>query len=47
MTEHLELFGKHNKRVELNGDMRKAIDDIDNVDPELKALIYKIGKLTD
>ncbi|KAI4264677.1 MAG: hypothetical protein L6R42_000226 [Xanthoria sp. 1 TBL-2021] len=45
--ECLELFKKHNKRVELNGDMRKAIDDIGNLDPELKALIYKIGIQTD
>ncbi|KAL8787747.1 MAG: hypothetical protein Q9213_002067 [Squamulea squamosa] len=47
MKEHLELFGKHNKTIALSGDMRKALDDIENIDPELKALVYKIGIQTD
>ncbi|KAL8771406.1 MAG: hypothetical protein Q9209_003074 [Squamulea sp. 1 TL-2023] len=47
IKEHLELFGKHNKRIGLSRDMRKALDGMENVDPELKALMYKIGIQTD
>ncbi|KAL8724372.1 MAG: hypothetical protein Q9166_007983 [cf. Caloplaca sp. 2 TL-2023] len=45
--EHLELFVRHNKRIELSGDMRRALEDVEDIDPELKALLYKIGTQTE
>ncbi len=40
--EHLELFVRHNKIVQFTEDFRRDLEEADGLDPELKALLYKL-----
>lgn len=40
--EHLELFVRHNKIVDFTEDIRRAFEEEEDLDPELKALLYKL-----
>ena len=40
--KHLELFSKHKKSPWFTENTRRAIEEEDTLDPELKALLYRL-----
>ncbi|KAL8992531.1 MAG: hypothetical protein Q9169_007030 [Polycauliona sp. 2 TL-2023] len=41
--KHLQLFIEHNKTIDLTDDLRMALEKMENLDSEIKSLLYAMG----